>query len=156
MTSDQARPGGARDEVRTRPGPAGRILIADDNQVNRQMLCQHVAQLGHDVTAADNGREALALLRRRAFDVVLLGVLMPEVGGFAALEQVKADDRLRAIPVIMVSGLDEVASVVRCIEAGAEDYLTKPFDPVILRARINACLEKKRLRDAERRRAEEL
>ena len=115
-----------------------------------------VAQLGHRVTAAENGRQALRLLREGEFDLVLLDVLMPEMDGFAALERVKADVRLRALPVIMISGLDEVESVVRCIEAGAEDYLPKPFDPVILRARINACLEKKRLRDAERRRAEEL
>src|SRR5438105_3859857 len=134
----------------------GAILVVDDNPVNRQMLAQHVAQLGHRVTAADNGRQALRLLGEGEFDLVLLDVLMPEMDGFAALERVKADARLRGLPVIMISGLDEVQSVVRCIEAGAEDYLPKPFDPVILRARINACLEKKRLRDAERRRAEEL
>src|SRR5207302_4468156 len=89
-------------------------------------------------------------------DLVLRDVLMPEMDGYAALEQIKADPRLREIPVLMVSGLGEMDAVVRCIEHGREDYLTKPFDPVILRARINACLEKKRLRDAERRRAEEL
>src|SRR5262249_42096575 len=99
---------------------------------------------------------ALALLRAEPFDLVLLDVLMPEMDGYTALEQIKADERLREIPVIMVSGLDEIDSVVRCIERGAEDYLYKPFDRVILRARMNACLEKKRLRDAERRRAAEL
>jgi signal transduction histidine kinase len=140
----------------TRSNLTGSILVVDDNEVNRQMLSQHVAQLGHHVTAANNGRRALALLQAGPFDLVLLDVLMPEMDGFAALERIKADGRLREIPVIMISGLDEVASVVRCIEAGAEDYLTKPFDPILLRARINACLEKKRLRDAERRRAEEL
>jgi signal transduction histidine kinase len=134
----------------------GSILVVDDNPVNRQMLAQHVAQLGHRVTTADNGRQALRLLGEGAFDLVLLDVLMPEMDGFAALERVKADERLRALPVIMISGLDEVESVVRCIEAGAEDYLPKPFDPVLLRARINACLEKKRLRDAEARRTREL
>lgn len=134
----------------------GAILVVDDNPVNRQMLAQHVAQLGHRVTAAENGRQALRLLREGTFDLVLLDVLMPEMDGFAALERIKADERLRSLPVIMISGLDEVESVVRCIEAGAEDYLNKPFDPVILRARINACLEKKRLRDAEARRTREL
>jgi signal transduction histidine kinase len=134
----------------------GAILVVDDNPVNRQMLAQHVAQLGHRVTAAENGRQALRLLGEGAFDLVLLDVLMPEMDGFAALERIKADERLRSLPVIMISGLDEVESVVRCIEAGAEDYLPKPFDPVILRARINACLEKKRLRDAEARRTREL
>jgi signal transduction histidine kinase len=139
-----------------RPAAPGTVLVADDNAVNRNMLVQLVALLGHAVAAADNGRAALALLGERPFDVVLLDVLMPGLGGVEVLERMKADERLREVPVIMVSGLDEVDSVVRCIEEGAEDYLTKPFDPVVLRARINACLEKKRLRDAERRRAEEL
>jgi signal transduction histidine kinase len=137
-------------------GEGGRILVADDKAPNRAMLCRYVAQLGHQPTAAENGRTALALLRQHPFDLVLLDVLMPEMDGYTALGQIKADERLREIPVIMISGLDEVDSVVRCIEQGAEDYLYKPFDPVLLRARINACLEKKRLRDAERRRAEEL
>jgi two-component system, NtrC family, sensor kinase len=138
------------------PGEAGRVLVADDKAPNREMLCHYVAQLGHQATPAENGRTALALLRSRPFDLVLLDVLMPEMDGYAALGHIKADARLREIPVLMISGLDEVDSVVRCIEQGAEDYLYKPFDPVLLRARINACLEKKRLRDAERRRAEEL
>jgi signal transduction histidine kinase len=130
--------------------------VVDDTPANRELLAEHVAQLGHRVATAEGGRQALTLLRGGGFDLVLLDVLMPEVDGFTVLEQAKADPALREIPAIMVSGLGEVDSVVRCIEAGAEDYLTKPFDPVILRARINACLEKKRLRDAERRRAEEL
>jgi signal transduction histidine kinase len=138
------------------PGEGGRLLVADDKATNREMLCRYVTQLGHQATAADNGRAALAELRGRPFDLVLLDVLMPEMDGYAALRQIKADPALREIPVIMISGLDEVDSVVRCIEQGAEDYLYKPFDPVLLRARINACLEKKRLRDAERRRAQEL
>ncbi len=137
------------------PGPAN-ILVVDDHARNQQLLAQLVEQLGHCTWSAGNGREALALLRERPFDLVLLDVLMPEMDGFDALEQAKADERLREVPIIMVSGLGEVDSVVRCIEAGAEDYLTKPFDPVLLRARINACLEKKRLRDEERRRAQEL
>ncbi len=140
----------------TAPGEGGRILVADDKAPNREMICRYVAQLGHQAAAAENGRAALALLRTRPFDLVLLDVLMPELDGYAALGQIKADERLREIPVIMISGLDEVDSVVRCIEQGAEDYLYKPFDPVLLRARINACLEKKRLRDAEHRRAQEL
>jgi len=134
----------------------GRILVADDKPMSRQTLCRYVAQLGHEATPAENGRGALDVVHTERFDLVLLDVLMPEMDGFAALEQIKADARLREIPVIMVSGLEEMDTVVRCIEHGAEDYLYKPFDPVLLRARINACLEKKRLRDAERRRAEEL
>jgi signal transduction histidine kinase len=137
-------------------GEGGRILVADDKATNREMLCRYVRQLGHQATAAENGRTALAQLRGQPFDLVLLDVIMPEMDGYTALNQIKADAALRAIPVIMISGLDEVDSVVRCIEQGAEDYLYKPFDPVLLRARINACLEKKRLRDAEHRRAQEL
>ena len=136
--------------------PGGRILVVDDNPVNREMLTRHVAQLGHEAADAANGRLALEWLGREACDLVLLDVLMPELDGFATLRRMRADDRLREVPVIMISGLDEIASVVQGIEAGAEDYLAKPFDPVLLRARINASLEKKRLRDAERRRAEEL
>lgn len=139
-----------------RSGPAGSILVADDHAANRQTLARLLSMLGHDVTVADNGRQALTLLRQRTFDLVLLDVLMPEMDGITALKQIKADFALREVPVIMVSGFDEVASVVRCIEEGAEDYLTKPLDPIILTARINAWLEKKRLRDAERRRSEEL
>jgi signal transduction histidine kinase len=139
-----------------RPGPAGSILVADDHQANRQMLARLLSLMGHDVTVAENGRQALAQLRERSFDLVLLDVVMPEMDGVATLKQIKADASLQEMPVIMVSGLDEVTSVVRCIEEGAEDYLTKPLDPIILTARINAWLEKKLLRDAERRRSEEL
>lgn len=134
----------------------GTLLVVDDQAANRDMLAQLLTMLGHRVTQAENGRRTLQLLRQRPFDLVLLDVVMPEMDGIAALRQIKADASLREIPVIMVSGLDEVASVVRCIEEGAEDYLSKPLDPTILSARINAWLEKKRLRDAERRRSEEL
>jgi two-component system, NtrC family, sensor kinase len=140
----------------SRSALCGSILVADDHPTNRQMLARLLAVLGHEVTMAENGRQVLALLRERPFDLVLLDVVMPEMDGVAALKQIKADPRLHEMPVIMVSGLDEVGSVVRCIEEGAEDYLTKPLDPIILSARINAWLEKKRLRDGERRRSEEL
>jgi len=139
-----------------RAGPPGTILIADDDAANRQTLARLLSLLGHDVTMAENGRKALTLLHQRPFDLVLLDVVMPEMNGIAALKQIKADTHLREMPVIMVSGLDEVESVVRCIEEGAEDYLTKPLDPIILSARINAWLERKRLRDAARNRSEEL
>lgn len=137
-------------------GERGRILVADDKRSGRETLCRYIALLGHEATPAENGRSALALLRSSPFDLVLLDVLMPEMDGYTALQQIKADEDLRAIPVLMISGLGEADSVIRCIEQGAEDYLTKPFDPVLLKARIGACLEKKRLRDAEQRRAEEL
>jgi class 3 adenylate cyclase len=108
------------------------------------------------VQAVAGGREALAVLAATAFDLVLLDVMMPELDGYQVLQRLKADPALRDIPVLMISALDEMESVVRCIELGAEDYLPKPFDPVLLRARIDACLEKKWLRDREVRHLQEL
>ncbi|MGH8768052.1 MAG: response regulator [Burkholderiales bacterium] len=135
---------------------AGAILIVDDNLANREMLGRRLEREGHRVQLAAGGREALDLLRRQGFDLVLLDVMMPEVDGYEVLQQLKADTALREIPVLMISALDEMESVVRCIELGAEDYLPKPFDPVLLRARIGACLEKKRLRDREAQHVQEL
>jgi len=113
------------------------------------MLSRRLVRQGHQVQLVANGREALELLHRQAIDVVLLDVLMPEMSGYEVLQRLTEDTALREIPVVMISALDEMDSVVRCIELGAEDYLPSPFDPVLLRARINACLEKKRLRDRE-------
>lgn len=127
----------------------GTILVVDDNAANREMLSRRLARDGHQVHVAANGRDALELLRRQAIDMVLLDVLMPEMSGYDVLQRLTEDPALREIPVVMISALDEMDSVVRCIELGAEDYLPRPFDPVLLRARINACLEKKRLRDRE-------
>ncbi|MGH8678658.1 MAG: response regulator, partial [Burkholderiales bacterium] len=125
----------------------GVILVVDDNVANREMLGRRLEREGHQVQLAAGGREALELLRERRVDLVLLDVMMPEVDGYAVLQHLKADEQLRDVPVLMISAVDEIESVVRCIELGAEDYLPKPFDPVLLRARIGACLEKKRLRD---------
>ncbi|HWS63967.1 MAG TPA: response regulator [Steroidobacteraceae bacterium] len=127
----------------------GNILVVDDNAANREMLSRRLARVGHRVQVVANGPAALALLRQQPIDLVLLDVLMPEMSGYEVLQRLTADDGLREIPVVMISALDEMDSVVRCIELGAEDYLPKPFDPVLLRARIGACLEKKRLRDRE-------
>ncbi|HVQ30880.1 MAG TPA: adenylate/guanylate cyclase domain-containing protein [Vicinamibacteria bacterium] len=127
----------------------GRILVVDDNEINRDVLSRRLVRQGYTPLTAQNGREAIEMLRTEAFDLVLLDILMPEMNGYEALEQLKADPVLRHIPVIMISALDEIESVVRCIEIGAEDYLPKPFNPVVLRARIGASLEKKRLRDRE-------
>ncbi len=123
------------------------VLVVDDLATIRLMLAQHVRQLGHRPTQASNGREALQVLRERPHDLVLLDVMMPEMDGYAVLDEIKSDRALRAIPVVMISGVDEIQSVVRCIERGAEDYLPKPFNATLLRARISACLEKKRLWD---------
>jgi len=133
----------------TLPMQPAHILIVDDLEDNRAVLERRLRRQGHTVVAASGGHAALDQLGRERFDLVLLDVLMPDLDGLAVLERIKVNPATRDIPVIMISALDDVASVVRCIERGAEDHLPKPFDPVLLRARISACLEKKRLRDVE-------
>ncbi len=128
----------------------GHLLVVDDDAENREVLSRRLAREGYSVVEAVDGERALAVLRDQEFDLVLLDVMMPNVDGSTALLRMKADDNLRHIPVIMISALDEIGSVVRCIEAGAEDYLPKPFNPTLLRARLGASLEKKRFRDQER------
>jgi sigma-B regulation protein RsbU (phosphoserine phosphatase) len=130
---------------------AAALLVVDDNEDNRYTLTRRLKREGYtDLTTANDGREALALLQSRAFDLVLLDIMMPEMNGFQVLEHLKADEKLRDLPVIMISALDEIESVIRCVELGAEDYLAKPFNPTLLRTRVGASLEKKRLRDAVR------
>jgi sigma-B regulation protein RsbU (phosphoserine phosphatase) len=121
----------------------GRILLVDDDPLNLDLLAQRLTPQGHIVSCAADGQDALAQLRHQPFDLVLLDVIMPRLDGYATLAALKADEELRSIPVIMISALDELSSVVRCIEAGAEDYLPKPFNPTLLRARVGASLEKK-------------
>ncbi|MDD2764125.1 MAG: adenylate/guanylate cyclase domain-containing protein [Opitutaceae bacterium] len=127
----------------------GNLLVVDDDAMNREMLARRLQRSGYNITTAENGRVALELLKQKDFDLVLLDIIMPELNGFHTLEFIKADPKIRHLPVIMLTALDEVDSTVRCIEAGAEDYVPKPFNPIILHARINASLEKKRLRDQE-------
>jgi len=134
----------------------GAILVVDDDQSNREMLARRLLREGHQVESASDGRQALEVLRSRPVDLVLLDVMMPGMDGYEVLKHLKSDQALRDIPVLMISALDQMDSVVRCIGLGAEDYLPKPFDPVLLRARIGACLEKKRLRDQEVRHLREL
>ena len=129
---------------------AARVLVADDNKVNRLLLTRNLELMGHEVHSAENGRVALDLLRKQRFDVVLLDMEMPEVDGFAVLAEMKEDLALRDVPVIVTSSLEGIDHVVRCIELGAEDYLHKPVNPVLLKARIGASLEKKRLRDQQK------
>jgi adenylate cyclase len=129
---------------------SGHLLVVDDNKVNRLLLGRGLEQQGHRVDFAENGRQALAMLHDQPFDLVLLDIRMPELDGYQVLSQLTSDLQLRDIPVIITSALEELDSVVKCIEMGAEDYLTKPVNAVLLRARINACLEKKRLRDQQR------
>ena len=127
----------------------GHILVVDDNRMNRLQLARGLQLQGHTVALAENGREALEMIQAESFELVLLDIVMPEMDGYQVLERIKRDDGLRGIPVIVISALDEMESIVKCIEMGAEDYLSKPFDPVLLRARIGASLEKKWLRDQE-------
>jgi phosphoserine phosphatase RsbU/P len=130
-------------------GPA--LLVVDDNEDNRYTLTRRLTREGYsDLTTATNGREALDLLQAKSFDLILLDIMMPGTNGYEVLEHMKADVALREIPVIMISALSQLDSVIRCIELGAEDYLPKPFNPTLLRARVGASLEKKRLRDAVR------
>jgi class 3 adenylate cyclase len=127
-----------------------RLLVADDNKVNRLLLTRSLELQGHRVASAENGRVALDKLRAEAFDLLLLDMEMPEMDGFQVMEQLAADPALRDIPVIVTSSLEGVAHVVRCIELGADDFLHKPVNPVLLRARVDSSLEKKRLRDQQK------
>lgn len=133
-----------------RSASTGTVLVVDDNRVNRLLIGRALEQLGHAVSFAENGRQALEALRLRPVDLVLLDIEMPEMDGYQVLEALAADPRLRDLPVVMMSSVEEVDSVARCIEMGAEDYLFKPVNPVLLRARVGASLEKKRLRDQQR------
>jgi adenylate cyclase len=130
--------------------PSSSILVVDDNTSNRDVLARRLTREGHKVITAANGAAALALVAREDFDIILLDLIMPGMSGFEVLRRLKATERTSHIPVIVISALDELDSVVRCIEAGAEDYLTKPFNPILLRARVGASLEKKWLRDREK------
>ena len=128
----------------------GARLLADDNKVNRLLLTRSLEVQGHRVASAENGRVALEMLRAESFDLVLLDMEMPELDGFGVLEQMVGDGKLRDIPVIVTSSLEGLQDIVRCIELGADDYLNKPVNPVLLKARINSSLEKKRLRDQQK------
>ncbi len=127
----------------------GRILVVDDEPLNREMLMRRLDRLGHQVTGVENGLLAIEALNHEPYDLVLLDILMPVLDGYQTLERIKMDPKLQHIPIVMLTALDEVSSTVRCIEAGAEDYVPKPFNPIILQARISASMEKKRLRDKE-------
>ena len=129
---------------------SARLLVAEDNKVNRLLLVRNLELMGHTVATAENGRVALESLRGNRFDLVLLDMEMPEVDGFGVLAEMKQDLVLRDVPVIVTSSLEGIDHVVRCVELGAEDYLHKPVNPVLLRARIGASLEKKRLRDQQK------
>ena len=130
-------------------GPADyALLVVDDNEDNRYTLTRRLKREGYtNIAVAENGRQALEMVKAQPFDLMLLDIMMPEVNGYEVLERMKADAQMRHLPVIMISAVDELESVIRCIELGAEDYLPKPFNPTLLRARVGASLEKKRMRD---------
>ncbi len=141
------------------PGPVktqgddqqGMILVVDDVEENRDVLVRRLQRQGHDTAVAAGGSEALSLLAASSFDLVLLDIMMPDMDGYETLRRIKADPVLHVIPVIMITALDEIDSVVRCLEMGAVDYLPKPFNPVLLRARIGSSLREKRAHDRETR-----
>lgn len=132
------------------------VLIVDDNEDNREILARCLARHGHSAVLAANGLEALARVRNNSFSLILLDVMMPEMDGIAVLQELKRHPEWREIPVIMISAVDEIQTVVHCIEIGADDYLSKPFNAVFLQARVEALLERKCLRDEEKRKADEL
>jgi class 3 adenylate cyclase len=134
----------------------GRILVVDDNATNRDLLVRQLARSGHNMQEAEGGLKALTRLEHESFDLILLDLMMPGVSGFEVLCRLKQKPETREIPVIMISALDDLDSIVRCIEAGAIDYLPKPFDPTLLRARVSASLENKLLRDREKLMMEEI
>ncbi len=131
------------------------VLVVDDNEINRDVLSRRITRYGHQVVTAASGREALRLMTDQSFDLVLLDIMMPDMNGYQVLERIKQDPDLRGVPVIVISALDDIDSIVKCVKLGAEDYLSKPFNPMLLRARIGASLDKKRLRDREQEYLEE-
>ncbi len=116
------------------------VLIVDDNEINRDMLMRRLRRKDFNLSIAVNGREAMSMIQTHLYDLILLDIMMPEVDGYAVLTYLKKDPQLRSIPVIMISALEEMDSVMKCMEIGADDYLTKPFDPEMLKAAINRCL----------------
>lgn len=132
------------------------VLVVDDDEANRDILSRQLQRLGFDVSIAGNGPEALRLLERRHFDIALIDFMMPDMDGLDVLESIKDNPDTCDIPVIIISALDELSGVSRCIQRGADDYLFKPFEPVLLSARLSAALERKRLRAQERERTKEL
>jgi CheY-like chemotaxis protein len=143
MTSTQTAAAAAVHE------PTGWILVVDDDATDRMILFRLLERGGHHATVANDGQAALDLLRTDPFDLVLLDLLMPDPDGYAVLEQIKTDPRLAHIPVLVISGVEGTHDIVRCLQLGAEDYISKPIDPHVLRARISASLEKKRLRERQ-------
>lgn len=136
-------------EIKKNNQITGHILVVDDNENNRDLLSSQLVKEGYTVSLAVNGLQALEMITKENYDLILLDLLMPEIDGYQVLDQLKNNEKKKHIPVIMISALDEFDNVIRCIEIGAEDFLPKPFNKVLLKARISASLEKKILRDRE-------
>ena len=136
-------------ELGADPVATASLLVVDDNELNRDMLKRRLERLGYKVSCAENGRDALEKIRSGSFDLLLLDIIMPVMDGFEVLDRLKAEASLSEIPVIVLSASDQLDHVVTGIQKGAKDYLTKPFNPVLLQARIGSCLERKRLRDQQ-------
>ena len=130
-------------------GPQHRLLVVDDSEMHRALLSRRLQRQGFLVELAQDGQQALEAIAAQAFDLILLDIMMPVMNGYDLLERLKADPALRHIPVIMITAIDDAESIARCIDMGAEDHLPKPFNPAILRARVDSALAKKRLRDRE-------
>ena len=132
------------------PAIPGHLLVVDDNENNRDMLVRLLNRQGIETSTARDGREALAMIRENSYDLVLLDIMMPVIDGFEVLQTMKADTGMREIPVIVLSAIHEMDAIIRCIKMGADDYLPKPIDLTLLRARVGASVQKKRLRDREK------
>jgi adenylate cyclase len=145
-----------RDQLIAQVEYRGLLLVVDDDEGNRDVLSRRLLRDGYEVMLAESGRQALRMLDRYDFDLVLLDIMMPEMDGISVLAELKRSPKLNQLPVIMITAVDEIESIAHCIEAGADDYLLKPFNPVLLRARINALLERKRLQDEQKRQHREL
>ncbi|MBD3673710.1 MAG: response regulator [Planctomycetaceae bacterium] len=135
--------------IREKPVEPARVLVVDDNELNRRMLARFMDHMGHQSDFAADGREALGKIQQTDFDLVLLDILMPHMNGLEVLQELNDQGLLRHLPVLVLSGLDSSAEIIQCIELGAEDFLSRPINLTLLKARVNACLEKKRLRERE-------
>jgi CheY-like chemotaxis protein len=125
----------------------GRVLVVDDSEINRDLLPRRIEDFGHTVSTAGSGAQALEMLRTGGFDAVLLDLIMPEMDGYELLTRIKADPQLAGVPCVMLTALEDIESVVRCLQLGADDFLPKGFHKELLRARLHGAIEKKRLRD---------
>ena len=152
----KAKRGDETDGTGASPVIRGLVLVVDDNEENRDVLSRRLIRDGHEVMLADGGRQALRMLQRYRFDILLLDIMMPDMDGYEVLAEVKREENLRELPVIMITAVDDIDSIVKCVKMGANDYLVKPFNRILLNARINALLGHKRLRDEEKRKAVEM